>query len=50
MSSIKNLLQAAPKMRNITPVPMGQLVKKKGQFKGSTLKKGGVKTKGYRNG
>jgi hypothetical protein len=28
-------------MRNVTPVPMGPLVKKKGEFKGSTLKKGG---------
>jgi hypothetical protein len=27
--------------KNITPVPNGPLVKKKGQFKGSTLKKGG---------
>jgi hypothetical protein len=42
----KDLLKAAPNMRNITPVPMGQLVKKKGQFKGSTLKRGGTKRKG----
>jgi hypothetical protein len=28
-------------MRNVTPVPNGPLVKKKGEFKGSTLKKGG---------
>ena len=28
-------------MRNITPVPNGPLVKKKGPFKGSTLKNGG---------
>jgi hypothetical protein len=28
-------------MRNVTPVPMGPLIKKKGEFKGSTLKKGG---------
>jgi hypothetical protein len=28
-------------MRNTTPVPMGPLVKKKGEFKGSTLKNGG---------
>jgi hypothetical protein len=41
MPSLKKLIQSAPRMRNVTPVPMGQLVKKKGQFKGSTLKKGG---------
>jgi hypothetical protein len=48
MSSIKNLLKAAPKMRNslpekinATPVPNGPLIKKKGPFKGSTLKNGG---------
>lgn len=48
MPSIKNLLKAAPKMRNslpekinATPVPNGPLVKKKGPFKGSTLKNGG---------
>ena len=29
----------------ITPVPNGPLVQKKGQFKGSTLKKGGVVSK-----
>lgn len=29
-------------MKKITPVPNGPLVKKKGQFKGSTLKTGGV--------
>ena len=53
MSSIKNLLKAAPRMRNslpeninATPVPNGPLVKKKGPFKGSTLKNGGkVKVK-----
>lgn len=53
MPSIKNLLKAAPKMRNslpekvsVTPVPNGPLVKKKGPFKGSTLKDGGkVKVK-----
>jgi transposase len=28
-------------MRNVTPVPNGPLVKKKGEFKGSTLKNGG---------
>ena len=28
-------------MANITPVPNGPLIKKKGQFKGSTLKAGG---------
>jgi hypothetical protein len=53
MPSIKSLLKAAPKMRNslaeninATPVPNGPLVKKKGPFKGSTLKNGGkVKVK-----
>lgn len=29
----------------ITPVPNGPLVKKTGQFKGSTLKRGGIKRK-----
>jgi len=29
-------------MKKITPVPNGPLIKKKGQFKGSTLKSGGV--------
>jgi hypothetical protein len=41
MSSLKKLIQSAPRMTNVTPVPMGPLVKKKGEFKGSTLKKGG---------
>jgi hypothetical protein len=41
MPTIKKLLQDAPRMRGVTPVPMGPLVKKKGQFKGSTLKNGG---------
>ena len=48
MPSIKNLLKAAPKMRNslaeninATPVPTGPLVKKKGVFKGRTLRSGG---------
>lgn len=46
MATIKKLLQSAPRMRNVTPVPDGPLVKKKGEFKGSTLKKGGkVKVK-----
>ena len=44
MASIKKLLQAAPRMRN--SVPDGPLIKKKGPFKGSTLKSGGkVKVK-----
>ena len=30
---------------SITPVPNGPLVRKKGEFKGSTLRKGGVKRK-----
>ena len=41
MPSLKKLIQSAPRMRNVTPVPMGPLIKKKGEFKGSTLKKGG---------
>ncbi len=40
-NTIKKIIQSAPRMRNTTPVPMGPLVKKKGEFKGSTLKKGG---------
>ncbi len=43
MASIKKLLQAAPRMRN--SVPDGPLIKKKGPFKGSTLKKGGTVVK-----
>jgi hypothetical protein len=42
MATIKKLIQSAPRMRGVTPVPNGPLVKKKGPFKGSTLKKGGV--------
>lgn len=42
MASIKKLLKSAPRMRGVTPVPNGPLVKKKGEFKGSTLKKGGT--------
>lgn len=41
MATIKKLLQSSPKMRNVTPVPNGPLVKKKGPYKGSTLKDGG---------
>jgi hypothetical protein len=41
MATIKKLLQASPRMRNVTPVPDGPLVKKKGPYKGSTLKDGG---------
>jgi hypothetical protein len=41
MATIKKLLKSAPKMRNVTPVPNGPLIKKKGEFKGSTLKNGG---------
>ncbi len=41
MPSLKKLIQSAPRMRNVTPVPNGPLVKKKGEFKGSTLKSGG---------
>lgn len=39
MATIKKLIKAAPRMRN--SVPNGPLVKKKGEFKGSTLKNGG---------
>ena len=42
MASIKKLLKSAPRMRGVTPVPNGPLVKKKGEFKGSTLQKGGT--------
>ena len=42
MATIKKLIQSAPRMRGVTPVPNGPLVKKKGPFKGSTLKKGGM--------
>lgn len=41
MPSLKKIIQSAPRMRNTTPVPNGPLVKKKGEFEGSTLKKGG---------
>lgn len=41
MATIKKLIKSAPKMRGVTPVPNGPLVKKKGEFKGSTLKNGG---------
>jgi hypothetical protein len=42
MATIKKLLKSAPRMRGVTPVPNGPLVKKKGEFKGSTLKEGGT--------
>lgn len=41
MATIKKLIQDAPRMRGVTPVPNGPLIKKKGEFKGSTLKAGG---------
>lgn len=41
MATLKKLLTDAPRMRGVTPVPNGPLVKKKGPYKGSTLKKGG---------
>lgn len=41
MATIKKLIKSAPRMRGVTPVPNGPLVKKKGKFKGSTLKNGG---------
>lgn len=40
MASLKKIIKSAPRMRN--SVPNGPLVKKKGPFKGSTLKKGAV--------
>jgi len=42
MATVKKLIQSAPRMRGVTPVPNGPLVKKKGEFKGSTLKEGGT--------
>ena len=42
MATIKKLLKSDPKMRGVTPVPNGPLIKKKGEFKGSTLKSGGM--------
>lgn len=46
MATIKKYLTTAPRMRNVTPVPNGPLVKKSGPEKGSTLKSGGkVKVK-----
>jgi len=46
MATIKKYLTAAPRMRNVTPVPNGPLIKKSGPEKGSTLKSGGkVKVK-----
>ena len=41
MATIKKLIQSAPRMRGVTPVPNGPLIQKKGPFKGSALKKGG---------
>jgi len=35
--TLKKIIQSAPRMRGVTPVPNGPLVKKSG----STLKKGG---------
>jgi hypothetical protein len=40
-TSLKKIVKSAPRMRGVTPVPNGPLVKKKGEFKGSTLKNGG---------
>jgi hypothetical protein len=40
-TSLKKIIKSAPRMRGVTPVPNGPLVKKKGPYKGSTLKKGG---------
>lgn len=44
MATIKKLIKDDVRMRGVTPVPNGPLIKKKGQFKGSTLKKGGKVT------
>jgi hypothetical protein len=41
MATVKKLIKDAPRMRGVTPVPNGPLIKKKGSFKGSTLKRGG---------
>ena len=41
MASLKKIIQSAPRMRGVTPVPNGPLIQKKGPFKGSALKKGG---------
>ena len=38
MATIKKLIQSAPRMRGVTPVPNGPLIKKDG----TSLKKGGV--------
>ena len=38
MATVKKLLKAAPRMRGVTPVPNGPLIKKDG----TSLKKGGV--------
>ena len=42
MSNLKKILQSGPKMRGVTPVPNGPLIKKKGKYSTSTLKNGGV--------
>lgn len=42
MATLKKIVKSAPRMRGVTPVPNGPLIKKKGPFKGSSLKKGGV--------
>jgi len=42
MATLKKMIKSAPRMRGVTPVPNGPLIKKKGEFKGSSLKKGGV--------
>lgn len=45
MATIKKIIKeglGTGRRNKITPVPNGPLVKKKGEFKGSTLKKGGT--------
>lgn len=41
MANLKKILQSSPKMRGVTPVPNGPLIKKKGKYSTSTLKHGG---------
>lgn len=42
MTNIKKILQSSPRLRNVTPVPNGPLIRKKGKYSTSTLKHGGV--------
>lgn len=49
MSNLKKILQSGPKMRGVTPVPNGPLIKKKGKYSTSTLKNGGLINKKLKN-